>query len=131
MSGSIRDRALDLLVVGGGVSGAGVARDAALRGLRVLLVEQRDLASGTTWGSSGMIHGGIRYLERDWETTRISCVDGGHIQRIAPHLLFPVVFLIPVLPRARRGMETTQGGVEAYDRYPPLKAGPAPPPRPP
>jgi glycerol-3-phosphate dehydrogenase len=113
----------DVVVVGGGITGAGVARDAALRGLRVLLVEQRDLASGTTWGSSGMIHGGIRYLERDWETTRLSCVDGGHIQRIAPHLLFPVVFLIPVLPGARRGMETTEVGLEAYDRYQPFKAG--------
>jgi len=113
----------DVVVVGGGITGAGVARDAALRGLRVLLVEQRDLGSGTTWGSSGMIHGGIRYLEHDWETTRISCVDGGHIQRIAPHLLFPVVFLIPILPGAGRGMETTEVGLEAYDRYQPLKAG--------
>jgi glycerol-3-phosphate dehydrogenase len=113
----------DVVVVGGGITGAGVARDAALRGLRVLLVEQRDLASGTTWGSSGMIHGGIRYLERDWETTRISCLDGGHIQRIAPNLLFPVVFLIPILPGAKRGMETTEVGLEAYDRYQPFKAG--------
>jgi glycerol-3-phosphate dehydrogenase len=113
----------DVVVVGGGITGAGVARDAALRGLRVLLVEQRDLASGTTWGSSGMIHGGVRYLERDWETTRVSCVDGGHIQRIAPHLLFPVVFLIPILPGAKRGMETTEVGLEAYDRYQPFKAG--------
>ncbi len=118
-----RTQPYDVVVVGGGITGAGVARDAALRGLRVLLVEQRDLASGTTWGSSGMIHGGIRYLERDWETTRLSCVDGGHIQRIAPHLLFPVVFLIPVLPGARRGMETTEVGLEAYDRYQPFKAG--------
>ena len=91
---STSDEALDLLVVGGGVTGAGVARDAALRGLRVCLVEQRDFASGTTWGSSGMIHGGIRYLEHDWETTRISCLDSGYIKRIAPHLLFPVVFLV-------------------------------------
>lgn len=113
----------DAVVVGGGITGAGVARDAALRGLRVLLVEQRDLASGTTWGSSGMIHGGIRYLEHDWETTRLSCVDGGHIQRIAPHLLFPVVFLIPILPGSKRGMETTEVGLEAYDRYQPFKAG--------
>jgi glycerol-3-phosphate dehydrogenase len=113
----------DVVVVGGGITGAGVARDAALRGLRVLLVEQRDLASGTTWGSSGMIHGGIRYLEHDWETTRISCVDGGHIQRIAPHLLFPVVFLVPILPGAGRGIETTEVGLEAYDRFQPFKAG--------
>src|SRR5260370_22897388 len=110
MSGSIRDRALDLLVVGGGVTGAGVARDAALGGLSVCLVEQRDLGSGTTWGSSGMIHGGIRYLEHDWETTRVSCIDGGYIKRTAPHLLFPVVFLVPVLPGAPLGIETAEVG---------------------
>jgi glycerol-3-phosphate dehydrogenase len=123
MSGSTRDQALDLLVVGGGVTGAGVARDAALRGLRVCLVEQRDFASGTTWGSSGMIHGGIRYLEHDWETTRISCLDSGYIKRIAPHLLFPVVFLVPVYADARLGIETMEVGLEAYDRFQPYKAG--------
>jgi len=117
------DGGFDVVVVGGGITGAGVARDAALRGLRVCLVEQRDLASGTTWGSSGMIHGGIRYLEHDWETTRLSCLDGGYIKRIAPHLLFPVVFLIPVFPGSRMGMETAEVGLEAYDRFQPYKGG--------
>ena len=113
----------DVIVVGGGITGAGVARDAALRGLRVCLVEQRDLGSGTTWGSSGMIHGGVRYLEHDWETTRISCLDGGYIKRTAPHLLFPVVFLVPVLGDAAMGMETAEVGLEAYDRFQPFKGG--------
>lgn len=111
----------DVLVVGGGVTGAGVARDAALRGMSVVLVEQRDLASGTTWGSSGMIHGGVRYLEHDWETTRISCLDGGYIQRTAPHLLFPVVFLIPVYPDSRMSIDTAEVGLEAYDHFQPMK----------
>ena len=112
---------VDVLVVGGGVTGAGVARDAALRGLSVMLVEQRDLASGTTWGSSGMIHGGVRYLEHDWDTTRVSCLDGGYIRTIAPHLLFPVVFLLPILADAKMSIETTEVGLEAYDRFQPLK----------
>ena len=109
-----------LRAVTGVASGApaGVARDAALRGLRVLLVEQRDLASGTTWGSSGMIHGGIRYLERDWETTRLSCMDGGHIQRIAPHLLFPVVFLIGVSHADELGYRALIEGWEDSGDYP-------------
>lgn len=113
----------DVVVVGAGVTGAGVARDAALRGMSVLLVEQRDLASGTTWGSSGMIHGGVRYLQYDWETTRVSCLDGGYIRRTAPHLLFPVVFLVPVFPDTRMSLDTTEVGLEAYDRFQPLKGG--------
>ena len=113
----------DVVVVGGGITGAGVARDAALRGLRVCLVEQRDLGSGTTWGSSGMIHGGIRYLEHDWETTRVSSIDGGYIKRTAPHLLFPVVFLVPVLPGSALGIETAEVGLEVYDRFQPFKGG--------
>src|ERR1700680_2127204 len=59
-------RAFDLLIVGGGINGAGIARDAAGRGLRVLLVEQNDLASGTSSASTKLIHGGLRYLEHGW-----------------------------------------------------------------
>ncbi|HEY6379728.1 MAG TPA: glycerol-3-phosphate dehydrogenase/oxidase [Candidatus Dormibacteraeota bacterium] len=113
----------DVVVVGAGITGAGVARDAALRGMRVCLVEQRDLASGTTWGSSGMIHGGVRYLEHDWEITRVSCLDGGYILRTAPHLLFPVVFLIPVFRDSKISIETAEVGLEAYDRFQRLKGG--------
>jgi len=113
----------DVVVVGAGITGAGVARDAALRGLRVCLVEQHDLGSGTTWGSSGMIHGGLRYIEYDWETTRVSCLDGGYIKRIAPHLLFPVVFLLPVYPDDPFGIEKKETALEVYDRFQPYKAG--------
>lgn len=113
----------DVVVVGGGITGAGVARDAALRGLRVCLVEQHDFGAGTTWGSSGMIHGGLRYIEYDWETTRVSCLDGGYIKRIAPHLLFPVVFLLPIYPDDPFGMEKKETALEVYDRFQPYKAG--------
>jgi glycerol-3-phosphate dehydrogenase len=113
----------DVVVVGAGITGAGVARDAALRGLRVCLVDQHDLGAGTTWGSSGMIHGGLRYIEYDWETTRVSCLDGGYIKRIAPHLLFPVVFLLPIYPDDPFGIEKKETALEVYDRFQPYKAG--------
>ena len=80
----------DLIVIGGGVNGAGIARDAAQRGLRVALFEQKDLGGGTSGASSGMIHGGIRYLEKDRDVTRKSCEDSGYIQAVAPHLLFRI-----------------------------------------
>ena len=69
----------DVIVIGGGVNGVGIARDAALRGLKVALFEQNDLGAGTSGASSGMIHGGIRYLEKDRDVTRLSCQDSGYI----------------------------------------------------
>ena len=116
----------DLIVVGGGVNGSGVARDAALRGLRVALFEKDDFAIGATGNSSGMIHGGSRYLLHDASVTRMSCVDSGYIQRIAPHLLFRIPFLVPV-PRAhafaQRYLDLVEIFFQAYDRYQPLKHG--------
>src|SRR3990172_1902605 len=76
----------DVAVVGGGINGTGVARDLALRGLSVVLFERNDLAFGASGNNSGMIHGGVRYLESDPEVTETSCRDSGHIQTIAPHL---------------------------------------------
>src|SRR5713101_8541287 len=80
----------DLLVIGGGVNGTGIARDAAMRGLRTMLVEKKDFAAGSSGANSGMIHGGIRYLIDDPQVTRLACLDSGYIQRIAPHLLFRI-----------------------------------------
>src|SRR5262245_6634324 len=92
-------RDVDVVVIGGGVNGTGVARDAAMRGLRVALFERNDIAFGASGNSSGMIHGGVRYLSYDPEVTETSCRDSGHIQAIAPHLLFLIPFLMPV-PKA-------------------------------
>ncbi|HEY6461293.1 MAG TPA: FAD-dependent oxidoreductase, partial [Polyangiaceae bacterium] len=78
----------DVAIVGGGVNGTGVARDLALRGLKVVLFERNDLAFGASGNSSGMIHGGVRYLSSAPHVTEQSCRDSGYIQRIAPHLLF-------------------------------------------
>ncbi len=112
---------IDAIVVGGGVTGAGVARDLALRGVSVLLLEQGDWGAGTSGSSSWMIHGGPRYLEFDWETTRRSCVDAGYIVEIARHLVHRVVFLVPVLPGDRNNLERMETAMEVYDRFQPLK----------
>ncbi|HZE33774.1 MAG TPA: glycerol-3-phosphate dehydrogenase [Actinoallomurus sp.] len=91
----------DVLVVGGGIVGAGVALDAATRGLSVALIEARDFASGTSSRSSKLIHGGLRYLEqRDFELVREALTERGLLLgRIAPHLVRPVPFLFPMTHR--------------------------------
>lgn len=111
----------DVCVIGGGVTGAGVARDLSLRGLSVLLLEKGDWGGGTSGASSWMIHGGPRYLEFDWDTTRLSCIDAGHIVTIARNLVYRVVFIVPVLPGDRLGMERWETAMEVYDRFQPLK----------
>jgi glycerol-3-phosphate dehydrogenase len=101
---------LDVLVVGGGVVGAGCALDAATRGLTVGLLEARDFASGTSSRSSKLIHGGLRYLEMlDFGLVREALRERGLlVQRLAPHLVRPIPFLYPLrhpgnLGRVRRG----------------------------
>jgi glycerol-3-phosphate dehydrogenase len=91
----------DVVVVGGGIVGAGVALDAATRGLSVALIEARDFASGTSSRSSKLIHGGLRYLEqRDFELVREALTERGLLLgRIAPHLVRPVPFLFPMKHR--------------------------------
>jgi glycerol-3-phosphate dehydrogenase len=111
----------DVCVIGGGVTGAGIARDLSLRGLSVLLLEKGDWGAGTTGASSWMIHGGPRYLEFDWDTTRLSTQDAGYIVSIARNLVYRVVFLIPVLPHDRNNIERMETAMEVYDRFQPLK----------
>jgi len=92
---------LDVLVVGGGITGAGVARDAALRGLRVALVEAVDFAAGTSSRSSKLIHGGVRYLQQgELALVRESATERAVLRRIAPHLAEPIVMLMPTYGRA-------------------------------
>ncbi len=95
---ALRTKELDILVIGGGIVGTGAALDAATRGLRVGLVEQRDWASGTSSRSSKLVHGGIRYLEQlDFRLVREALIERGLLlQRIAPHLVKPVRFLYPL-----------------------------------
>src|SRR5450432_2668076 len=86
----------DVVIIGGGIIGAGVARDAVLRGLRVALFEQNDYASGTTSGSTRLIHGGLRYLEMfDFGLVRMDLRERETLLRIAPHLVKPLEFVVP------------------------------------
>jgi glycerol-3-phosphate dehydrogenase len=116
---------VDVAIIGGGINGTGVARDLALRGLRVVLFERNDLAFGASGNSSGMIHGGVRYLSQSPHVTEQSCRDSGYIQRIAPHLLFRIPFLMPLRsgPRGRIALELVDAYFRAYDDYQPLKRG--------
>uniref|UniRef100_UPI003CC7CEF5 FAD-dependent oxidoreductase n=1 Tax=Nocardia asiatica TaxID=209252 RepID=UPI003CC7CEF5 len=98
---SLGDTEIDVLVIGGGVVGAGAALDAAARGLSVTLVEARDFAAGTSSRSSKLIHGGLRYLEQlDFWLVREALKERGLLlRRLAPHLVRPVSFLLPLRHR--------------------------------
>ena len=111
----------DAVVIGGGITGAGIARDLARRGASVLLLEKDDYGGGTSGASSWMIHGGPRYLEFDWRTTQLSCEDAGKIVNIARHMVHRVVFLIPVMPGDKHNIERMETAMEVYDRFQPLK----------
>ncbi|HEU4424376.1 MAG TPA: glycerol-3-phosphate dehydrogenase/oxidase [Pilimelia sp.] len=100
----LRTEQFDVLVIGGGVTGAGAALDAASRGLRVAMVEARDLAAGTSSRSSKLIHGGLRYLEQlEFGLVHEALTERGLLAtRLAPHLVRPVPFLVPLPADARR-----------------------------
>lgn len=107
----------DLIVVGGGITGSGILLDAAQRGLRVLLVESNDIASGTSSRSSKLVHGGLRYLKQmQFRVTRLSCAERDRMVDLNPHLVDPIRFLYP----ARRGDKmpgwTVDLGLWMYDR---------------
>src|SRR5580658_7248214 len=86
----------DLAIIGGGINGVGIARDAAGRGLKVLLVEQNDLASGTSSASTKLIHGGLRYLAFGaFRLVREALAEREVLMRIAPNLVHPMRFVLP------------------------------------
>ena len=92
----------DLVVVGGGVNGAGIARDAAGRGLKVLLCEQDDLAQGTSSRSGKLVHGGLRYLEYyEFRLVREALIEREVLLRAAPHIIWPMRFVLPHVPDMR------------------------------
>ncbi len=110
------DQPFDLLIVGGGITGAGAARDAARRGLKVCLVEQADLASGTSSRSSKLVHGGLRYLEQgEFSLVFEAVAERRILMDIAPHLVNPLGFLFPVYKDSRRGVFTVNVGMWLYD----------------
>src|SRR5882724_10743855 len=92
-----KDDPFDLLVIGGGINGVGIARDGAGRGLSVLLAERRDLAAATSSASSKLIHGGLRYLEQfEFRLVRESLAERELLWRAAPHLIGPLRFVLPL-----------------------------------
>ena len=106
----------DLLVVGGGITGAGIARDAALRGLKVALVEKSDFASGTSSKSSKLVHGGLRYLEHgNFKLVFEGTNERALLMKVAPHLVRPLEVLVPVYMRDRPGLFVLDVGLWIYD----------------
>ena len=111
----IGDYPFDLIVVGAGINGAGIAR-AAMRGLRVLLLDKGDIASGTTQWATRLIHGGLRYLEYyEVSLVRESLKDREILLHIAPHLVKPLGFLVPIYERAKHGPLMVRLGMFGYD----------------
>ena len=107
---------VDLLIVGGGINGAGIARDAARRGLKVALVDMRDLAFGTSSRSSKLVHGGLRYLEQmEFSLVFESVSERRILMDIAPHLVNPLGFLFPVYKNSRRSLWQVNAGMWLYD----------------
>lgn len=113
---SLSGEVFDLLVIGGGITGCGVARDAAMRGLRVALVERDDFASGTSGRSSRLVHGGIRYLENaQFHLVHEAIRERQTLLRIAPHLVKPLGFTWPIYRGARVGKIKLSAGLFVYD----------------
>ncbi|BAW97607.1 glycerol-3-phosphate dehydrogenase [[Synechococcus] sp. NIES-970] len=113
---TIQKTTYDLIIIGGGINGAGIARDGALRGLKTLLIEKDDFASGTTSWSTRLIHGGLRYLEYlEFHLVRESLHEREVLLRTAPHLVQPLQMTIPLYKGAARGYWLIQAGMLLYD----------------
>ncbi|MFQ5994881.1 MAG: glycerol-3-phosphate dehydrogenase [Acidiferrobacterales bacterium] len=109
------NQVIDLFIVGGGINGVGIARDAAGRGLNVALCEQGDLGSATSWTSSKLIHGGLRYLEHyEFRLVRESLAEREILLRAAPHLIRPLRFVLPHVPTLRPAW-MLRAGLFLYD----------------
>src|SRR6516165_6771559 len=116
MPEALTDGPFDLLILGGGITGAGVALDAALRGLRVALIDKGDFASGTSSASSKLVHGGLRYLEHgDFRLVYEALHERGRLLRNAPHLVRPLRFVLPTYAGARVAPWKWRAGLLLYD----------------
>ncbi len=111
------DGSLDLLIIGGGVNGAGILMDASLRGLRALLLDKGDIASGTSSRSSKLIHGGLRYLKQmQFGITRLACAERDRMLALDPDLVRPIRFLYPAREDDQVPGWTVDLGLWMYDR---------------
>ena len=112
----IPETTFDVIIIGAGINGAGIARDAAMRGLKVLLLDKGDIGGGTSSWSTRLIHGGLRYLEHgEFSLVRESLRERETLFRIAPHLVQPLPLLLPIYAGRRRGPLTVRAGMIAYD----------------
>ncbi len=113
---AIAQQTFDLIVIGGGINGAGVVRDAALRGLAVLLIDQGDFCGGATSWSTRLVHGGLRYLEYfEFSLVRESLREREILLRTAPHLVKPLLLTIPIYADRSRPYWKIQAGMTLYD----------------
>ena len=116
ISRDLDDGSYEVVVIGGGMAGAGVARDLAVRGVSVALVEKADFAWGTTSRSSKLIHGGLRYLELfDVGLVRESLRERETLHRLAPHVVRPLPFLVPIYRESSRRLIEVRIGMKLYD----------------
>jgi len=112
----VRASRYDVIIIGAGINGAGIARDAAMRGLKVLLIEKGDLGAATTSASTRLIHGGLRYLEHfEFGLVRESLRERETLLRIAPHLVRPLAITIPIYKQSKRWKLTIRAGMMLYD----------------
>lgn len=112
----LEDKEFDLVIIGGGITGAGAARDAAMRGMKVALVESSDFASGTSSRSSKLVHGGIRYLENlEFKLVFEALSERAKLFEMAPHMVHPLRFMIPLFEGGRVGMFKMGLGMWLYD----------------
>ncbi|HNT89154.1 MAG TPA: FAD-dependent oxidoreductase, partial [Candidatus Hydrogenedentes bacterium] len=114
---AMAEKVFDVVIVGGGITGACIARDAAMRGLSVALLDKGDFASATSSASSKLIHGGLRYLQNfEIGLVRESLRERRVWSNIAPHMVYPLTFLMPTMGRKRiRGRIKLAVGLMAYD----------------
>ena len=112
----VRTPRYDVVIIGAGINGAGIARDTAMRGLKVLLIDKGDLGAATTSASTRLIHGGLRYLENfEFGLVRESLREREILLRIAPHLVKPLAITIPIYKHSKRGRVTIRAGMILYD----------------
>jgi len=114
----VTEQTYDVIVIGGGINGSGIAREAALRGLATLLIEKDDFCAGTSGRSSKLIHGGLRYLEhREWRLVRESLREREALLQAFPRLVRPLPFLAPVYDGGPHGLTTLRAGMTLYDLF--------------
>ncbi|MEM6320793.1 MAG: glycerol-3-phosphate dehydrogenase/oxidase, partial [Bacteroidota bacterium] len=113
---TLQTEEFDLLVIGGGATGTGIALDAAARGLKTALVEKRDFASGTSSKSTKLIHGGLRYLQQlDVALVRETGTERAIVHRLAPHIVLPEKMLMPIVKGGKYGYWMASFGLKVYD----------------